>query len=277
MKRFTVMLAAIAALGLVTGTASACDGEKKATAQKVSATEKAGASCASKASTAKTVSAGASCSSAKAMTASAGASCSSAKAMTASAGMSCSSAKAMTASAGHCKSTHVVYLVGETETFDAAEARAMAEKSGEAVKFVAAGASYEDESAAKMAMTKAMHARLGEMLTVSTSVGGESYSCATSAAKTAEKSGKPVRFVVANHEFESKEAAQAYLVKAKAAVDAVALVDASGEAVNGCAMSYAKDKGATAFKLGDQEIHCPVTANYTAAQAKIAALMAMDA
>ena len=59
MMRFNGVLAAVAALALVSGVATACDGQK--TAQKVSA-EKA-ASCASKTATVKTVSAGASCAS----------------------------------------------------------------------------------------------------------------------------------------------------------------------------------------------------------------------
>lgn len=265
MKRFHGALAAIAALALATGVAMACDGEKTA---QTAAAEK---SCTSTASV-KTVGMTSSCSAkASAMTAS---SCRSMKSAGLTASACCAAKTGLTAKA--CATTHVVYRVGETDTFDRNEAMVMAEAQGAPVQFVAAGSTYPDENAAKMAMTQAIYARLDEMLTVATTVGGESYACGVSAAKTAEKTGAPMHFVVASHEFDSKEAADSYLARVRAAVDAIKLLDAEGKTVEGCAVSHCKTTGKTAFVLGGQTIECPVTANYMAAQAKMAAVASTD-
>jgi hypothetical protein len=286
MKRFHGVLAAAAALVLATGMASACDGEK--TAQKVSTDAKV---CSS----AKTVSTDAkSCGSAKTVSTAAKSCGSAAKTVSASAGSCGSAAKTvgMTASscaakcasktaaltAKACATTHVVYRVGEMETFDRSEALQAAETNGASVQYVAAGTAYDDEGAAKAAMTQAIYARLNEMLTVSTTLGGEAKkSCGASAVKVAETSAEPTRYTVAGHDFDSKEAAEAFLAKAKAAVEAIQLMDTEGHAVEGCAVGYSKSHPKTAFKLGEQTIECPVTANYTAAQAKMSAILSMDA
>lgn len=275
MRRFHCVLAGIAALAFTAGIATACDGEK--TAQTAS-TDKACASSAVKTASLKS-------SSCAAKTASATAShCASKSAVKTASAAHCASVKSAGLTAASCASkagktcatTHVVYRVGETDTFDRDEAMAMADKNGASVQFVAAGAAYDDENVAKVAMTKAIYARLDEMLSVSTTVGGKAYACGVSATKTAKASGAPMHFVVAGREFEDKTAADAYLAEVKAAVEAIQLLDAEGQVVKNCAVSHCKTAGKTAgktaFVLGDQQVTCPVTANYMAAQAKLAAL-----
>lgn len=236
--------------------------------------------------------AGGSCSG-SAMTASNGGSCASgasysACGMAKSAGMVCGA----TAPVGECcKSTNVLYRVnvdGQTnDVFTFADAKTLAEKNHADVQFVVADNTYPTENDARMALTKSIYDRIGDLTTVAYNVNGETLHCAqtASAKATSGEQKTQVMYQVANHTFESQEAAEAFKAKVMAAMENVVLMDASGAKIDGCAVSYCEkaktagkpEKTATTFVVAGKTVEDPFEANLIAAQERLRAVLSIDA
>jgi hypothetical protein len=205
-------------------------------------------------------------------------------------GASCGEA---TAAVGDCcKSSNVVYRVSvdgtETDSFVHADAKAIADKNNTEVHFVVAGTTYPSENDARMALTKAIYDRIGNLTTVAYNVNGETTHCAqTASAKAAACETKTaVMYQVANHTFESQEAADAFKAKVVAAMEGVMLVDATGAKVEGCAVSHCEAaktaekvdaKKASTFVVAGKTVADPFEANLIAAQERLRAILSTDA
>jgi hypothetical protein len=142
----------------------------------------------------------------------------------------------------------VVYRVGDIETPCVKTAAAIAERDGLKVTYVAAGDAFETETEAKAALVKKIETAIAEMLEVRYAVDGECVSCPMSAAALAAKTGKPLKYRAAGHEFDSVGEAQAAVMQAKTVLASYAsgccasgksasLASASEGAKSGCCSS----------------------------------------
>jgi len=182
---------------------------------------------------------------------------------------------------GNCCQASMTYTVkvnGETKaTFSRTEADAWAAAAGAPVEFVAGGKTYTTIDEANNALLGAIRQQMQTMLTVMcVNEKGEAIACTASEAKMT-KEGQKMTYRVANHDFASREAADAFLGKVNARLASLQMLDDQGKPVDGCAVEYSKSSHCKSIQVGEKKFENPMEANITFAQEQLRLLLTTEA